>query len=238
MTPIFVHGIDLSANHFAIVSLNADTGDPVSYAYADMRKKWDRREASMPFRFCHIQAKQTADKTHEEYVAERRHEVLEWVKLVLPSRAAGCNQYVNIEHYAMGAVSNSTYEIAEIGGLVREYFYLAGHYVRQTDPMSVKLYACGKGNATKQEIARAAWAHGMKIETDLFCMTGKDWSGPGTDIADAFWLSHMLYRELCLRSGAVTLESLPDNERRVFLRVTKAFPENVLARPFIHREPR
>ncbi len=45
----------------------------------------------------------------------------------------------------------------------------------------------------------------------------------------------MCRTELRLRAGTLTLADLPDEERRIFLRVTKPFPLNVLDRPWIER---
>lgn len=64
----------------------------------------------------------------------------------------------------------------------------------------------------------------------------EEYAGIATDLADAFFLARMLRTELMLRSGEEDLKDLPENERRIFLRVTKALPENVLSRPFIYKE--
>jgi hypothetical protein len=50
---------------------------------------------------------------------------------------------------------------------------------------------------------------------------------------DAYVMACIVYLEHEVRAGRVSLESLTEGQRQVFLRVTKAFPENLLARPFL-----
>ena len=64
----------------------------------------------------------------------------------------------------------------------------------------------------------------------------EDLDGPATDLADAYFLARMLYTELEVRTGRILLSQLDEGERRIFLRVTKAYPVNILDRQFICKE--
>jgi len=61
----------------------------------------------------------------------------------------------------------------------------------------------------------------------------EEYDGPATDLADAYFLARMTHTELQLRNGELLLKQLSEGERRIFLRVTKMYPVNVLDRPFI-----
>jgi hypothetical protein len=55
------------------------------------------------------------------------------------------------------------------------------------------------------------------------------------DLADAFGLAQLVRTEVRLRSGKLALSKLDQKEIRVFNRVTKTYPVNILAREFIQR---
>ena len=60
-----------------------------------------------------------------------------------------------------------------------------------------------------------------------------DLDGPLTDIVDAYFLAKLIWIELQVRSGEICLKDLPEHQILTFNRVTKAYPVNLLARPFI-----
>ena len=140
-----------------------------------------------------------------------------------------------LEDYAFAVHSRSVTGIAQTGGVVRHLLYCWGIPIRLHDPTSVKIFATGKGNATKLEVVNAALAGGLQIDPRLLSEVkgGKDVDGPGTDLADAFWLAKMGELEIKVRLGEVGLADLEERERRIFLRTTKAMPVNLLDRPFI-----
>lgn len=148
--------------------------------------------------------------------------------------------YYSIEGYAMGMGSKNTnrlLQIAELTGVVKNTIYGCGSKMRIHDPKTVKLFAC-HGSANKIEMREAAAQNGFEIPDNLFKVKKSkgrpdDLDGPGTDVIDAYWLGQMLVLELRLRDGLIVMSDLPHNQIKVFNRVTKTYPVNVLARPFI-----
>ena len=53
------------------------------------------------------------------------------------------------------------------------------------------------------------------------------------DFCDAYTLAQMVRVEWLVRSGKVDLQALPEEDRRIFLRVTPGSPVNLLDRPFV-----
>lgn len=148
--------------------------------------------------------------------------------------------YFSIEGYAINMGSKNTnrlLQIAELTGSMKEFISRCGGKMRIHDPMTVKLFAC-HGKATKREMRAAAVDDGFEVPDSLFAVKkikgkGDDLDGPGTDVVDAYWLGKMLVTELKLRSGEVVMWDLPENQVKVFNRVTKTYPVNILARPFV-----
>lgn len=146
----------------------------------------------------------------------------------------------SIEGYAIHMGSKSTnrlLQIAELTGVLKDVVYQCGGKMRIHDPMTVKLFAC-HGKATKREMREAAAQDGFEVSDNLFKVKkvkgkGEDLDGPGTDVVDAYWLGKMVVTEMRLRSGILLMSDLPENQIKVFNRVTKTYPVNILARPFI-----
>jgi len=151
------------------------------------------------------------------------------------------DSYFSIEGYAINQGKSSTnrlLQIAELTGMLKDEVYQCGGKMRIHDPMTVKLFAC-HGKATKMEMrAAAANVDGFLLPDELFKVKkikgkGEDLDGPGTDVIDAYWLGKMLVTEMMLRSGILLMSDLPENQIKVFNRVTKTYPVNILARPFL-----
>jgi len=99
-------------------------------------------------------------------------------------------------------------------------------FLRIHDPQSLKLWACGKGNADKDAVLQAVRdKYDANIPDEL----------PKTaayDLADAYVLLKMLECEMNVRKNPSLLDELPTYQKRIFLRTTYSMPENLLARPF------
>jgi hypothetical protein len=138
-------------------------------------------------------------------------------------------------------------EIAEVAGLFKNTLWDWATPLRIHDPMSVKLWATGNAYAKKIEMRKSAEAEAFHLPDELFGVGTKfgnpivvgeshythDITGPGTDLVDAYHLACMARYEILVRRGLVSLDKLDDKKRRVFLRVTKKHPVNLLDRPFI-----
>jgi crossover junction endodeoxyribonuclease RuvC len=96
-------------------------------------------------------------------------------ELVVP----GCD-VVAVEGYSIGSprATSHGHAIGELGGVIRVALYEAGIEVVEVAPAQLKLYATGKGNASKDQVLVAAVKR-SGIEFD------------GNDQADAWWLRQM-----------------------------------------------
>lgn len=235
-------GLDISLDHAGIVSLQSH-GNLYSYcALSDVRRyeledpthiwplsKKDKEEPKEVFRLRRV-------IEYEEYLSKfgifRKHE-------------SKTNQVVtSIEGYAYSSQSTNICQIAELTGNIKRRIFESGGCIRIHDPLSVKLFATNKGNATKKEMVQAAIECGFAIPDGLIKKKNvkkkgkrvEEYDGPATDLADAYFLARMLWTELMVRDGKIDLKDLSEGERRVFLRTTRAYPVNLLDRKFIHKE--
>lgn len=236
-SPSVIIGLDISLNHFALY-VGDLSGDYIDHMYLTDKKKYlltTHRDHQLFYK--------VPKKTRELRTAERRKCVSDMAISVLSKYP---RTYVNVEHYAHNARSSSSLEIAELGGIVRNWLYTNGYKIRQTDPMSQQMWAC-RGGCTKRDRIEAATIHipdvhvahaicDGKLGSTVKKKKGTDIDGPVTDLVDAYWLYAMLQTELLVRAGMVELKDLTENERKVFLRVTKANPVNLLDREFIYND--
>lgn len=144
---------------------------------------------------------------------------------------------VAIEGYGYASDSSRQYEIAELTGHLKTEIVSEGAAIRVHDPDSVKLFAVGNGHATKEMIYNQFEKEtGLKVYTKHVKNRKKvELAGPGTDVADAYFLASLLRTEMLLRLGKIQLKDLPEHQIRVFNRVTKTYPVNLLDRPFIEK---
>lgn len=161
----------------------------------------------------------------------------------------GC-EYIAIEDFAYSTSGSSLTMIAEFIGNIKYYAYINNIKIRLYDPNSNKYLATGKGSADKPEMwdsyVSKEFSNDKLDLSDLppiptFQKGSKaglrDSKGvsPTSDIVDAWFLIKTLHLELQLRHGKVLLTDLEPKYLTVFNRVTKAFPENILVRPFIEK---
>lgn len=91
------------------------------------------------------------------------------------------NPHVCIEGYSFGSRNSQSHAIGELGGVIRRLLYLGKVKWVDIPPNSLKLFATGKGNASKNEVISAISAR-----------TGMVWSGKGADdMCDAWVLRQM-----------------------------------------------
>lgn len=113
--------------------------------------------------------------------SRRGAERLSWVRdQVLELEHKFQIETVCIENYAF-ARPNQAHQVGELGGVVRTSLFDAGIEFVEVAPSSVKKYATGKGNASKNAMLVAA---GKRLGYD----------GDSNDEADAMWL-HALVRD-------------------------------------------
>jgi hypothetical protein len=233
-----IFGLDISLRHFGFVELD-DSGSVVNYSYMIDVKKF---EAIDP-KHC-LFYKMPKDLDHETEHFFRIKEILHFLtNQVWPTDAFT----VAIEDYGYASQSTRFAEIAEQTGIVKNMFLAGGGLLRLHDPDSVKLFGAANGHALKKDMVdqlpiidqkgsvffpkallkTISKKVGIKNPTKV-----EEYDGPGTDLTDAYWLAQLLRTEMFLRRGQIMLCDLKENQIRVFNRVTKAHPVNILDRPF------
>ncbi|MFA5124114.1 hypothetical protein [Zavarzinia sp.] len=159
---------------------------------------------------------------------------LQWRKRL--AGVGGDRCYGAIEAYAFGA-GKGAHTKGEIGGLVRLVLMQGGWWLRTHDPTSVKIYATGRGDAEKGDVADGVarkWGPAVIDQLSGFDSVKAKNKPVLEDLIDAYVLARMCLREIQLRSGEVSIRDLPEEEIRVFNRATKALPVNALGREWIH----
>jgi len=89
----------------------------------------------------------------------------------------------------------------------------------------------------KQQVVAAARAATLYVSDRMLKKSKNDVDGPGTDVADAYWLADMLRTEQSVRRGTTLVSSLEPRRIEVFNAVSDASPVNVLARPMVSFDP-
>jgi len=135
---------------------------------------------------------------------------------------------VAIEDYG-GARTGSAIYLPEITGHIKNWLFLHDIPYRLYTPQDLKIYAAGRGDARKEEMIAAA--------IEKFGLASADQYGKSTgDVADALACLYLLAAELRARCDPTIVPLLPESTRKVFNRVTKANPDNLLVRPFVQRK--
>ena len=131
-----------------------------------------------------------------------------------------------MEGYAYGA-KQGAHQLGEVGGLVRLHLSDQERPLRIHDPLSIKMWATGRGDAEKSDVIQAA-VEQFKFPTERMVEVLE--KRIVEDCADAFWAAQMVQTEYYLRRGELQQSSLPEHQLRVVNRVTKSNPVNLLGR--------
>lgn len=231
-SPVIIHGWDVSLNHSAFVELT--DGEMTGYWYiTDIASSADKSKEHG------IRIKVGDEERGIKSV--RRLAFIEHVmdKTILMPRMP---HYVGIEDYAIREEQGAHY-LGEIGGIARILCWFRGVKFRLHDPTSVKMFAAHDGTCQKDEVERAVFERwGIDFgpyNPPLAKPTVKN-AHPkqnrrtSEDLADAFAIAQMVWAEVRLRRGDITLSSMHEKEVRVFNRVTKTYPVSLLDREWIH----
>lgn len=233
-----IFGLDISLDHGGVVVLD-ENGKVTDYRYLTIVKKMADVDPDHSI----LLSKREKDEAKDVFRLRRMVEYAERVWNVQPTTCIH-NSYYSIEGYSYASKSTSICQIAELTGYIKRRLFEDGGKIRIHDPLTVKLFATGRGNCMKKDVVEnaALWfdiPEGLVKRKKIKKKSGEkieEFDGPATDLADAFFLAKMLYTELKLRSGELLLKQLSEKERRIFLRVTKAYPVNILDRQFICKE--
>lgn len=216
------YGIDISANHGAIVKLD-DRGIVSGFHGFTFKPEGFKLPG-----YTRLQIGKIADK--QQAAMSRFFAVCQWLAAVMDVELQALDpSYVGIEDYAFAGKAGQ-HSIAQVGGVLRFLIMLRGlrrHNVRLHPPGTVNLYALG---TTKNGGDKAAIRDAVLRMHHAASYLPEDSEG---DMIDAYAMARIVYLEQQVRAGQVSLSDLTDGQRQIFLRVTTAFPENLLARPFI-----
>jgi len=139
------------------------------------------------------------------------------------------NIYCAIEGYAYAA-KGKVFDIAESTMCTKLGIYYIPIPLRIYEPSTIKKFAV-KGNAGKVEMGDAYIK--IKDSTKPNLNHLQLYKSPSEDLVDAYFCMKLLQMELKLRKGVVQMKDLDSKIIEIFNRVTKAYPVNILNRPFI-----
>lgn len=222
---IVIHGLDISLNHGAIVQLKNGKLDNLFF-YTD-RAGSAKKSKGHGFRIDLPTTKKQPDKHIRSII--RLNWINNWISLIVkenPPYLAG------LEDYAVGADQGAHY-IGEVGGCARLALFNNRVRFRLHDPMSVKMFITHDGTAKKDLVERCVK---RRWDVDFSHYNGTTKSSnrqTSEDLSDAFGVAMMVWMEYLLRKGLVPLSHFHEKEIRVFNRITKAFPVNILGREWI-----
>lgn len=146
-------------------------------------------------------------------------------------------EYLAIEDYAFGA-KGQVFHIGEFIGFLKHTFFSNNKKIRLYDPNSIKLFASGRGQCDKLSMYESFIECEDLYKPDLRDLPVVETSkgkSPTSDIVDSFYISKLLLYEMKLRKGLILLKDLDENSIKVFNRVTKNNPINILAQDFIEK---
>ena len=152
-------------------------------------------------------------------------------------------EYAGIEDYALRA-EQGAHQLGEAGGLARLLCWKAGFKLRLHDPISTKMFVAHDGTCQKDAVQRAVerrWGVDFSPMDQPPAKPTPRRPEPkrnkqtSEDLADAFAIAQLVWTEVQLRDGRVTMEQLHEKEIRVFNRTTKTYPINLLNREWIYK---
>lgn len=224
-----VLGCDISLNHGGVVELvDGVPGWHAFYtdvAYSAERGK-DRATRITP---------PTSVKSRQDRQMMRLAAIYDWFSNVLDERKP---DYVGIEDYAI-RVEQGAHYMGEVGGIARYLVWERGIPLRLHDPISVKMFAALDGTAQKDAVERAVAERFPGLPFDSYNApkppkAAKQNRQTSEDLCDALSVAELVWTEVQLRSGALTMAQLGHAKRvQVFNRVTKTYPSSLLDREFI-----
>jgi Holliday junction resolvasome RuvABC endonuclease subunit len=229
MGELRILGADLSMNHAGFVLIVAPLGGVDAYAATLPPADW----ACVAQRVCDVDA-EPARVMAIPKLAERNAHVLGghrrafWERYIAELLYRWTPTHVLIEDYAYDQ-KQGAHQMGEIGGEFRRQAWNRAIPLRAHEIQTLKMFAAGNGNATSEDVAvRVDERWGVTFgKIDPICEAGGD-------LAVAYSAARLGWLELAVASGRLLLEDIDDDARRQFLRVTKANPENLLARPWVH----
>jgi Holliday junction resolvasome RuvABC endonuclease subunit len=132
-------------------------------------------------------------------------------EILVHAHQRGCD-LVAIEGYSYASNGSSTYQLGELGGVIRLALWRNGIPFVEVPPACLKKYACGKGNASKDQVLVA-------------CVKRLGREPADNNQADAAWL-----RDMAIDAYSLAMPTVPSSHRGVLAKV--AWPVVGEWRPF------
>lgn len=228
-----IHGTDLALNHGATVQLTDGVLTGFWY-YTDAAaafKKGEREGISQ-----RVPTFKTPDRQQKMMLRLAWLETWMDKSILIPHTP----DIAGIEDYALDASHGAHYK-GELGGIARILLWFRGIPFRLHDPISIKMFTTWDGTAQKDLVElKVKERYGVdfsKYNPPAHAKTGKVNRQTSEDLCDAYAVANLVWVEHQLRKGLITLKDLEhDKERRVFNRITKSYPVNLLDRDWIHND--
>lgn len=232
---IKVLGMDISLNHGGIIELG--DGDISNFWYYTTLAG----SANSSSRGWRIDPKVFKSKDKLAICVARLAWIEEFLKYIISVSKA---EYVGLEDYAYSA-DRGSHQLGEAGGIARLACYNAGLKLRLHDPISTKMFVAHDGTCQKDMVQRAVkqrWGIDFSPVDQPPKKATEKRPNPkqnkqtSEDLSDAYAISQLVWTEIQLRSGNLLMSDLHEKEVRVFNRVTKTYPINLLNREWIYKE--
>jgi hypothetical protein len=226
---MIIVGLDLSKNHYALILKDTETAQfKVCFGWDSSSKviKWQKK--FLKYNIHHINKCENNIDAGLQLADFIRSDIVRFmVGIVGKFETKEVPVIIAIEGFSYMSNPLNVATLVEITHAVKQELYIMGCSMRIHDPLSVKLWA-GSGSYKKEDMVKSALHH-ITIEPDF--LQGK--SNPGQDIADALFLLVMLDYEIKVRQDPTALNKLSSNQKQIFNRVSKFYPNNLLDRKFL-----
>ena len=136
-----------------------------------------------------------------------------------------------LEDYAPTKAPLAARYLGEVGAVVRLLLWARRVPFRAYDPLAVKLFATGRGDAEKADVVLA-----VRDRWGLDFLPYGRTNGAAGNLADAFAIGCLLRVEAEVRDGVRTVKELTEGARRVLQRTTKTHPVCLLELPLAERK--
>lgn len=145
--------------------------------------------------------------------------------------------YLALEGGAFSA-SGSLFNLGQLSGILQYISFKNGINIREYEPTKIKLFATGKGSGDKLPMLLAFQKEDSPLSREVLSYYNDvSVKSPALcDIIDSYYIAKLLYTEILLRYGRISMKDLKLHEIEVFNRVSKKYNINLLSRPFLNKD--
>jgi Holliday junction resolvasome RuvABC endonuclease subunit len=139
--------------------------------------------------------------------------------------------YIAFESYSFSS-NGKVFDIAECTGVLKWRLYHLNKIIRLYAPTLIKMFATTNGKADKNMMIDYYKKIGNPLNIAESQLTNK----PYEDIVDAYWITKLLYMELSIRKGFISLHELSEEQIRPFNHISPSSKINLLSMDFIQKK--